>query len=132
MKNILSILLVLLIFMVSADAVAQSQCKATTKKGTQCSRQAKRDGLCTQHWKMKNMSAAERCQATTRAGKQCSRKKSTGSNYCWQHGGTTKSGSTASRQTPSTSGQCQATTKKGTQCKHRAANGSKFCNQHMQ
>lgn len=132
MKNILSILLVLLISMVSADALAQSQCKAITKKGTQCSRTAKRDGLCTQHWKMKNMPAAERCKATTREGKQCSRKKSDGSNYCWQHGGAPKGSRASKRKTPSASGQCQATTKKGTQCKHKAANGSKFCNQHMQ
>ena len=132
MKNILSILLVLLISMVSADAVAQSQCKATTKKGTQCSRQAKRDGLCTQHWNIKYRPAAERCQATTRAGKQCNRKKLPGSSYCWQHGESSKGSRASKRKTPSASGQCQAITKKGTQCKHKAANGSKFCNQHMQ
>jgi hypothetical protein len=61
----------------------QPRCKATTKKGTRCKRNAK-DGseYCWQHQKL---SDAERCRATTKAGKRCSRRVSKGSDYCWQH-----------------------------------------------
>ena len=32
-----------------------SQCKAITKKGLQCSRKSKKQGLCTQHFKSKSL-----------------------------------------------------------------------------
>lgn len=37
--------------------------------------------------------SSERCQAITKKGTQCKRKAAEGSNYCWQHGGKTKSNS---------------------------------------
>ena len=33
---------------------------------------------------------AAQCAATTKKGTQCKRQASPGSQYCWQHGGTTK------------------------------------------
>ncbi len=80
------------------------QCKATTAKGTQCSRKAQ-DGLeyCWQHAgkagtqqtittttstpaKTTSTTGGGRCRATTKSGSRCTRTaKSNG--YCWQHGG---------------------------------------------
>ena len=93
-----------------------AQCAATTKKGTQCKRQASPGSLyCWQHGgttkaeraagmsapsperRTRNADATEqaapvpvtdgRCQATTKAGTQCKRKATPGSRFCWQHGG---------------------------------------------
>ena len=94
---------------------------------------------------------AAQCAATTKKGTQCKRQASPGSQYCWQHGGTTKaeraaggadaapvqtrraaqrSESAGTVATPVSDGRCQATTKAGTQCKRNAQPGSKFCFQH--
>lgn len=88
----------------AATAVTTSgQCKATTAKGTQCSRKAQEGSeYCWQHadkagtqqtttstsTPAKSMNAASggRCRATTKSGSKCTRTaKSNG--YCWQHGG---------------------------------------------
>ena len=98
---------------------------------------------------MAAMTFAAQCAATTKKGTQCKRNASPGSQYCWQHGGTTKAeragGEAAPVQTrrakrgvedvgaavaPAADGRCQATTKAGTQCKRKAQPGSKFCFQH--
>lgn len=94
---------------------------------------------------------AAQCAATTKKGTQCKRQASPGSQYCWQHGGTTKAERAAggadaapvqTRRAPQrgenagtivateSDGRCQATTKAGTQCKRKAQSGSKFCFQH--
>ena len=39
---------------------------------------------------MAAMTFAAQCAATTKKGTQCKRQASPGSQYCWQHGGTTK------------------------------------------
>lgn len=79
------------------------QCKATTAKGTQCSRKAQ-DGseYCWQHaskaknqqttrttstpTKRTNIASGGRCRATTKSGSRCSRA-ARSNGYCWQHGG---------------------------------------------
>ena len=83
---------------------------------------------------------AAQCAATTKKGTQCKRQASPGSQYCWQHGGTTKAERAAGGAdaapvqsaivAPVTDGRCQTTTKAGTQCKRKAQPGSKFCFQH--
>ena len=94
---------------------------------------------------MAAMTFAAQCAATTKKGTQCKRQASPGSQYCWQHGGTTKAertadGEAAPVQTRRTNGgavvasaadgRCQATTKAGTQCKRKAQAGGKYCAQH--
>jgi hypothetical protein len=67
----------------SMDIQDDQRCKATTKKGTQCKRNAKAGSeFCWQHQKIPD---AKRCKANTKAGKRCSRKAQIGSEYCWQH-----------------------------------------------
>ena len=92
---------------------------------------------------------AAQCAATTKKGTQCKRQASPGSEFCWQHGGTTKGergeGRSASRAEPVTprpapqptvetetasESQCAATTKSGAQCKRKAVQGGKYCAQH--
>ena len=133
---------------------------------------------------MAAMTFAAQCVATTKKGTQCKREASPGSEFCWQHGGTTKAeratGETESspprkarrsesddaesapaprrkasrsapeeteavptprRKTnrnesaeatsePAADGQCQATTRSGTPCKRKAQAGGKYCAQH--
>ena len=97
---------------------------------------------------MAAMTFAAQCAATTKKGTQCKRQASPGSEFCWQHGGTTKAeratgGKTAPVQTrrtprgetgavvaPAADGRCQATTRKGAQCKRQAQAGGRFCAQH--
>ena len=123
---------------------------------------------------MAAMTFAAQCAATTKKGTQCKRQASPGSEFCWQHGGTTKAEraangeSEAPKRTPRRAernesgeqtndapaakpvrrrpqreeapaandapapveGQCQATTKRGTQCKRKAVEGGKYCAQH--
>ena len=98
---------------------------------------------------MAAMTFAAQCAATTKKGTQCKRQASPGSQYCWQHGGTTKAeraaggdgtpeqtrratrgGGAGGIVTPVADGRCQATTKAGTQCKRNAQPGSKYCFQH--
>lgn len=91
---------------------------------------------------------AGQCQATTKKGSQCKRNAASGSEYCWQHGGSSSTKSapvdpppmpekseTVTKEpsfSPKTveSTQCQATTKKGKQCSRKAKAGSNFCWQH--
>ena len=117
---------------------------------------------------MAAMAFAAQCAATTKKGTQCKRQASPGSEFCWQHGGTTKAerGANGENETPkratrraerevhadeapakkarparsenvaandapaAAEGQCQATTKKGTQCRRKAVDGGKYCAQH--
>jgi len=123
---------------------------------------------------MAAMTFAAQCAATTKKGTQCKRQASPGSEFCWQHGGTTKAEraangeSEAPKRTPRRAernesgeqpddapaakpvrrrpqreeapaandapapveGQCQATTKRGTQCRRKAVEGGKYCAQH--
>ncbi len=97
---------------------------------------------------MAAMTFAAQCAAITKKGTQCKRQASPGSEYCWQHGGTTKAQRAAAGEAAPTStrranrgvqsgavapvanGQCQAMTKKGTQCKRKAQAGGKYCAQH--
>ncbi len=101
---------------------------------------------------MAAMTFAAQCAATTKKGTQCKRQASPGSQYCWQHGGTTKAeraagannavpvqtrraprnGSAGAIEAPVADGRCQATTKAGTQCKRKAQAGSKYCFQHAE
>ncbi len=89
---------------------------------------------------------AAQCAATTKKGTQCKRQASPGSEFCWQHGGSTKAqrasnqGASAQNRTTrnedandvttASGGMCQATTKAGTQCKRKAQAGGKYCFQH--
>lgn len=111
-KSLLRLFLILFsLLAISANLYAQ-RCQATTKKGTQCKRNAVSGSIyCWQHKPMyekesakkqtapvdtnkhkikptekpKSESAYRQCQATTKKGKQCSRRAEPGSNYCWQH-----------------------------------------------
>lgn len=85
MKKTLSILLLLTCISFGASAQAQTKCKEITQKGTQCTRVAKIDGYCTQHYKMHNPPKGEkRCKAITKKGTQCTREaKKEG--FCTQH-----------------------------------------------
>ena len=102
---------------------------------------------------MAAMTFAAQCAATTKKGTQCKRQASPGSEYCWQHGGTTKAQraangeseapkrsrkaaqaepeAPASNDAPAVAeSQCQATTKSGAPCKRKAQAGGKYCAQH--
>lgn len=71
------------------------------------------------------------CAAITKKGTQCKRAPSPGSQYCWQHGGTTKAQRAAGMTDADVAkARCKATTKAGTQCKRTAQEGSDFCWQH--
>ena len=105
---------------------------------------------------MAAMTFAAQCAATTKKGTQCKRQASPGSEFCWQHGGTTKAeraengeseapkrarkAAKAETEAPTepaandapavAEGQCQATTRRGTPCKRKAQAGGKYCAQH--
>ena len=102
---------------------------------------------------MAAMTFAAQCAATTKKGTQCKRQASPGSEFCWQHGGTTKAQRAANGESEApkrsrkaaqvepeapaandapaaVEGQCQATTKRGTQCRRKAVEGGKYCAQH--
>jgi len=96
------ILFVLVSFVISFNVSAE-QCKAITRAGYQCSRNAKIEHYCTQHYKMYG-------------GKQ-SEDKSTKTLI--------ETKNQSSKQTCS-SNQCQGITKKGNRCKNRVKNG-KYC-----
>ncbi len=104
-KSVFILIFSLVVFSVNAFA---GQCQATTKKGTQCKRQAAvGSSYCWQHGgKSQTTTPAEgkeetvkkenspkqeyvstQCQATTKKGTQCKRKAKSGSKFCWQHGG---------------------------------------------
>lgn len=79
----------------SATIYAADRCQATTKKGTQCKRDAQPGAkYCWQHTPREqaqpgqaSQAASVQCQAKTKRGSQCSRKAKAGSKFCWQHGG---------------------------------------------
>lgn len=100
-------LLIFSIMLIAPDLEA-GQCQATTKKGTQCKRQAAAgSSYCWQHGgsstpsrstemtkdttarkiSPSNEVTSTRCQATTKKGTQCKRNAKAGSKFCWQHGG---------------------------------------------
>ena len=71
------------------------------------------------------------CAAITKKGTQCKRAPSPGSQYCWQHGGTTAAQRAAGfTEADVAKMRCKATTKAGTQCKRTAKPGTDFCWQH--
>ena len=98
---------------------------------------------------MAAMTFAAQCAATTKKGTQCKRQASPGSEFCWQHGGTTKAERAANGESEApkrarksakaeteaptepaandapavAEGQCQATTRRGTPCKRKAQAG---------
>lgn len=108
MKKILSLLVMLMC--ISFGVSAQQRCKATTNAGTQCSRTAKIQGYCKQHYDIqlkkqhnpgyeqkvkqvsyesgrpkKATSDANRCRATTKKGTRCKLMALPGTNKCWVH-----------------------------------------------
>ena len=92
-----------------------AQCTATTKKGTQCKRQASPGSLyCWQHCGTTKFNGAS--GANNAAPMQTSRAPRT---EC--------AGAIATQIADS---RCQAATKKGAQCKRKAQAGSKYCFQH--
>lgn len=141
---------------VLAAAAIAAQCAATTKKGTQCKRQAAAGSLyCWQHGKATSQStdavsssktdSLVRCKAITKAGTQCKRKPSLGSNYCWQHQGNVtekpaltadttaqKALATEAKSPVVAGGICTAMTKDGKRCSRKAKSGSDRCWQHAQ
>ena len=71
------------------------------------------------------------CAAITKKGTQCKRAPSPGSQYCWQHGGTTAAQRAAGLTEADVAKlRCKAITKAGTQCKRTARSGSEYCWQH--
>ena len=71
------------------------------------------------------------CAAITKKGTQCKRAPSPGSQYCWQHGGTTAAQRAAGLTEADVAKlRCKAITKAGTQCKRTAQSGSEYCWQH--
>lgn len=85
-------------------AVASGRCQATTKAGTQCSRNASNGSkFCWQHANQSGTTATKQttssnrstssassgggqCKARTKKGTRCSRA-ARSNGYCWQHGG---------------------------------------------
>lgn len=71
------------------------------------------------------------CAAVTKKGTLCKRAPSPGSQYCWQHGGTTKAQRAAGMTDADVARmRCKAITKTGSQCKRQAESGKDFCWQH--
>jgi len=71
MKRVIFILSIIIGLFLSQDLYAQGQCKATTKKGTQCKRKASDDsGYCFQHKKLSNASEATTKEKTTKVAKK--------------------------------------------------------------
>lgn len=145
MKKVLSIILMLMCISMGANAAVK--CKAVTQKGTQCTRVAKKDGYCTQHYKMQHSKPANgaQCKATTKSGSKCSRKAVT-DGYCTQHfnsimkdqnnpGYDEKAkdcfdGNGRPMKATNDAERCHATTKKNTRCKLKAVPGTNYCPTH--
>ena len=126
MKKLLSLLLLSLCFSLGTVAQEQQRCKATTQKGTQCARVAKKDGYCTQHYnKVHPLIGNKRCKAITQKGTQCTREAKTNS-YCTQHYKMVNATDTKVDGEP----RCQSATKSGEQCKNNALPGMKYCPVH--
>ncbi|MBO4723607.1 MAG: hypothetical protein J5629_11875 [Muribaculaceae bacterium] len=147
MKKVLSIILMLMC--ISFGASAAVKCKAITQKGTQCTRVAKKDGYCTQHYNMHHSGKptnGAQCKAITKSGSRCSRKAVT-DGFCTQHykieqfnkkdpnfkkkveacydanGKPLKASKDAER--------CQSPTKDGDRCKLKAIEGYTSCPVHF-
>ena len=146
MKKILSVLMMLLVFSMGASAAVK--CKATTQEGKQCSRIAKKDGYCTQHYKMYKVGKTTngtQCKATTNAGTRCSRK-AVKDGFCMQHYNHKKKeqnnpgydekakecfdANGKPKKAENDAERCNAATKKGTQCKLKAIPGTNYCPTH--
>ena len=70
-----------LLAVTATAAAAQTQCTATTKKGTQCTRHAQTgSAYCKQH-----DPHAVKCAATTKAGKPCQLLPTKGGQFCHVH-----------------------------------------------
>ena len=70
-----------LLAITATAAAAQTQCTATTKKGTQCSRKAHTgSAYCTQH-----NPQGVKCAALTKAGKPCQLQPRKGGQFCHMH-----------------------------------------------
>ena len=71
------------------------------------------------------------CAGITKKGTQCKRAPSPGSQYCWQHGGTTAAQRAAGlTEADVAKMRCKAITKAGTQCKRTVQSNSEYCWQH--
>lgn len=71
------------------------------------------------------------CAAITQKGTQCKRAPSPGSQYCWQHGGTTAAQRAAGKtEADLARTRCTAITKKGTRCTRQSQPGRTRCWQH--
>ena len=104
MKKFISFLLV---FILSLGFAAYAQrCQATTMKGTQCKREAKINGYCTQHWKSINRSEEYKIRAKPN----------------FKNGKPAKASSEANR--------CKAITRKGSRCKLEVIKGTQYCPVH--
>lgn len=108
MKKIITILTLLLVFSLSANA---AQCKAKTHAGKQCSRTAVVNGYCKQHYNIKKK------QKNVRNYDE--RVKPNYNN----NGKPEKAANDTER--------CRATTKKGTRCKLKVVNGTRYCPVHI-
>ena len=146
MKKVISILLMLMC--ISLGATAAVKCKAVTQKGTQCTRVAKKDGYCTQHYNMHHSGKSTngvQCKATTQEGNRCSRRAVNGG-YCTQHFNSIKKDQNnpgydekakvcfddngRPKKAENDAERCNAATKKGTQCKLKAIPGTNYCPTH--
>lgn len=146
MKKVISILLMLMF--ISLGASAAVKCKATTQKGTQCTRVAKKDGYCTQHYNMHHSGKSTngvQCKASTQEGNRCSRRAVNGG-YCTQHFNSIKKEQNnpgydekakvcfddngRPKKAENDAERCNAATKKGTQCKLKAIPGTNYCPTH--
>lgn len=102
MKRIISLLLAAVL---TLSFVAEAQrCQATTMRGTQCKREAKHNGYCTQHWKSVNKSDEYKRRAKENFDR---------------NGKPAKATSPANR--------CHANTKQGNRCKLKVIKGTRFC-----
>ena len=108
MKKVLSIMLMLMC--ISLGASAAVKCKAVTLKGTQCTRVAKKDGYCTQHYKIEQ-------------------KKKSDHNYV-NKARQVEDPSGKPQKATSNANRCTATTKKGTRCKLKVIEGTIYCPVH--
>jgi hypothetical protein len=81
MQVITAFLLATVLMCAYMTAHAQTQCTATTKKGTQCSRKAHAgSAYCTQH-----DPHSVKCAALTKAGKPCQLQPRKGGQFCHIH-----------------------------------------------
>lgn len=108
-------LFLLLVLIFNFSILNAGQCQATTKKGSQCKRNAQSGSIyCWQHESMyggakkettkpeqkpdtiqpinkptevkpKKETVSTQCAATTKKGTRCKRTAKAGSSYCWQH-----------------------------------------------